>query len=583
MVWKNWKFSSSCQLESLRQSFRALVGSHCSLPEIMFCSRIHPLKPTLLDPFTAATTAWLREVLEQRHDDGCFRQDEWLTLIAFGKLRQQQAVTLLLPSHSNYLGFHSLTEPAQLGAFIAAQASIVWGQQLTQEMSKLAGPNSTKAGTCLANLWCHFSDPALFMKLQKAKVLLREMVNVLQELPGHGPFIAKNIVETATECIAFEWHCCCFRRPKFGQQADAWLLGRPCCGSWTWSLGVGKVLLWRRVWEEELWRRATVRQQVVPGCHNLLQGWLALLPEAWRVLKCKLCGASSKEPLTTTARKLWATISGDHEGILVSLTPRSAKDRLDNGTIIKHLLYLAAGEWKRPSSVFMLLVAILERWHIESWYYSVSAFGVFFQMWISKAAVIGRVLSLPWFLALLGVWTCLRWPRSWKKLHRRIFCLFSRCLHQLDFLDIKAITVIMPRLLFSEILSDRGRVSRSDVWWLMVVLRIQVCFSRLVQMRFFSAVFGSHVGYVYSTMGAPLCNGNQASKRRFICSRHLFTSIAFSYFIRTADTSLTMLADFHGTWRIRVFEFQTMSVPHGLVVRKDWLPHILAGTVGCVV
>ena len=47
----------------------------------MFCSRIHPLKPTLLDPFTAATTAWFREVLGQRHDPGCLNVSEWITLI----------------------------------------------------------------------------------------------------------------------------------------------------------------------------------------------------------------------------------------------------------------------------------------------------------------------------------------------------------------------------------------------------------------------------------------------------------------------------------------------------------------------
>ena len=139
---------------------------------------------------------WFREVLGERHGPGCLSVSEWITLIAFGKLRQHSSVTLLLPSHSNYLGFHPLTEPGQMGRFIAAQDSIVWAQRLMQEVSKLAGTNSTKASVCLANLWCHFSDPTLFMKLQRAKDYYG-MVNVLQEMPGHGPFIAKDIVKTA--------------------------------------------------------------------------------------------------------------------------------------------------------------------------------------------------------------------------------------------------------------------------------------------------------------------------------------------------------------------------------------------------
>ena len=192
--------SSTCRLQSLRPCCHAYIGTHCSLPEIMFCSRIHPLKPTLLDPFTAATAAWLREVTGEQNRRGYMTAPEWITLIAFGKLRQQSAVTLLLPSHSNYLGFHSLAEPSQMGIFIAAQDSIAWTQQLTQEMSKVGGLNSTKASVCLANLWSQFSDPTIFVKLQRTKDY-HGMVQVLQELPGHGPFIAKNIVETVLNAV----------------------------------------------------------------------------------------------------------------------------------------------------------------------------------------------------------------------------------------------------------------------------------------------------------------------------------------------------------------------------------------------
>ena len=197
---KKLKAPSSCQLQSLRPSCRAYVGTHCSLPEIMFCTRIHPLKPTLLDPFTAATAAWLREVTSQRDESGYLTVSDWITLIAFGKLRQQSAVTLLLPFHSNYLGFHSLAKPDQLGIFIAAQDSIAWTQQLTQEMSKLGGLNSTKASMCLANLWSQFSHPTIVEQLRMTKDYYG-MVQVLQGLHGHGPFIAKNIAETVLNAV----------------------------------------------------------------------------------------------------------------------------------------------------------------------------------------------------------------------------------------------------------------------------------------------------------------------------------------------------------------------------------------------
>ena len=245
------------------------------------------------DPFTAATTAWLREVLDQRHGDGCLNVPEWRTLIAFGKLRQHCAVTLLLPSHSNYLGFHSLAEPGQMGSFIAAQDAIVWAQQITQEISKLAGTNSTKAGMCLANLWCHFSDTTLFMKLQTAKDYYG-MVNVLQELPGHGPFIAKNIVETVLNAL----HLSGVATADIGPNLKAVMrdyLADPVAVLGPGPLALGKFF-------------SLTRRLVLP-------------PEAWRVLKCKLCGASWKEPLTTTAHKLWATISGDHEGSCSHLLP----------------------------------------------------------------------------------------------------------------------------------------------------------------------------------------------------------------------------------------------------------------------
>ena len=44
---------------------------NCAPPEVMYCSRIHPVKPSMQDPFTRACVEWLQET------------------IAFGKLRQE--------------------------------------------------------------------------------------------------------------------------------------------------------------------------------------------------------------------------------------------------------------------------------------------------------------------------------------------------------------------------------------------------------------------------------------------------------------------------------------------------------------
>ena len=110
------------QAGKMMDGCKQYVGQSCTLPEIMYCSRIHPVKPSTQDPFTRACVVWLQEAMGTARRP--LSSGEWLALIAFGKLRQESAVCLLTPSHSAYVGFCSLESAEQLGAFIAKQAAL---------------------------------------------------------------------------------------------------------------------------------------------------------------------------------------------------------------------------------------------------------------------------------------------------------------------------------------------------------------------------------------------------------------------------------------------------------------------------
>ena len=127
------KFPLNCQKH---------LGTHCTLPEIMYCSQIHGMRPSLKDPLTAATTQWLEASIGNPAE---MSNAHWLTLKAFGKLRQASSVNLLTVGHPQYIGFATISSVHNLGDFIAAQDSVTFRQQQTQEMSKIPGANSAKA------------------------------------------------------------------------------------------------------------------------------------------------------------------------------------------------------------------------------------------------------------------------------------------------------------------------------------------------------------------------------------------------------------------------------------------------------
>ncbi|CAJ1368938.1 unnamed protein product, partial [Effrenium voratum] len=186
------------QAGKMMDGCKQYVGQSCTLPEIMYCSRIHPVKPSTQDPFTRACVVWLQEAMGTARRP--LSSGEWLALIAFGKLRQESAVCLLTPSHSAYVGFCSLESAEQLGAFIAKQDTVEWHQQLTQEVSKLPGPNSARASVCLAQLWQLLSQAPLLASCASCSTYLG-LVHELKTLPGHGDFVAKNIAETVLNAI----------------------------------------------------------------------------------------------------------------------------------------------------------------------------------------------------------------------------------------------------------------------------------------------------------------------------------------------------------------------------------------------
>ena len=174
-----------------------LLGTHCALPEIQFLSRIHPMRPTVRDPYTAATVEWLLQF------DGPLSDAECLTFLCMGKLRQAASVKLLVSTSGNYLGFTSLDTPERLGKYIAMQDTIVWGQQLTQEMLKLPKCNSFRASTVLSSIYAFYNLPGTLMaKLQQCETYL-QMVMELKTIPGQREFISKNVVETILNAIAF--------------------------------------------------------------------------------------------------------------------------------------------------------------------------------------------------------------------------------------------------------------------------------------------------------------------------------------------------------------------------------------------
>ena len=70
------------------------------------------------------------------------------------------------------------------------------------------------------------------------------MVNVLQEMPGHGPFIAKNSVEAALNAV----HLSSIATADLGPNSRAVMRGYLADPvAWAWSLGIRKVVLWHRV------------------------------------------------------------------------------------------------------------------------------------------------------------------------------------------------------------------------------------------------------------------------------------------------------------------------------------------------
>ena len=157
----------------------------------MFCSQIHGMRPSLKDPLTLATVTWLEAVISNPVE---MTSAHWITLKAFGKLRQVAAVQLLTPTHGSYLGFSSLASPHNLGDFIDAQDGIVWQQQVTQEISKIPGGNSAKTSTILCQFWSLMRRPDFVADVRGCETYF-DMVQMWEEVPGNGPYSAKNCVE----------------------------------------------------------------------------------------------------------------------------------------------------------------------------------------------------------------------------------------------------------------------------------------------------------------------------------------------------------------------------------------------------
>jgi len=61
----------------------------------MFCSQIHDLVADMRDPLTKASAVWVNLVLRE----GPFEYHHFLTLYAFGKLRQSKSIECLTPGH----------------------------------------------------------------------------------------------------------------------------------------------------------------------------------------------------------------------------------------------------------------------------------------------------------------------------------------------------------------------------------------------------------------------------------------------------------------------------------------------------
>lgn len=185
---------------TLRESCREFIGRHCTLPEVMFCSQLHSVRPSAEDPFTRACVQWLREVL--RDEPRKLSQYEWLTLKCFGRLRQAAAVSLLLPASSNYVGFCVIETAAQLGTFIGAQDAVEWQQQQTQEMSRVPGTNSQKASVCLSLAFALLRSGTFLHDIEACQTYY-DLVNAWQALSGNGKFTAKNCGEAVLIAIHF--------------------------------------------------------------------------------------------------------------------------------------------------------------------------------------------------------------------------------------------------------------------------------------------------------------------------------------------------------------------------------------------
>lgn len=195
---------SAKNLVTLPEKCKPYLKHFASFSQVMFCSQIHEVMATLSDPLTGCSARWLAAAMPEGTN---FTYFHFVTLYCFGHLRQSSSILLLTPDAPNYLGFTLITSAAQLGLFIAAQDTVLWTQQLTQELSKLPTGNSYRASVGLASVWQLLASRAWFDKFGAATTY-KEACTLLETLPSNGPFISKNVLEVLLNAIIFSELTC---------------------------------------------------------------------------------------------------------------------------------------------------------------------------------------------------------------------------------------------------------------------------------------------------------------------------------------------------------------------------------------
>ena len=184
---------------TLAAKCKVFLGRHVGLSTIMFCSQMHQMVATLSDPLTRESAAWLAEAAPNPAE---WSEKHTLTLYAFGLLRQGNAVRLLMPHSSSFLGFRCIETVKQLGEFIQAQDTIEWTQLETRELSKLPGPRSYKAGVRLASMYAYLGGNTFTTALEKQVTYYAAVQIFKVGVPGSGDFIAKHVVEVILNAVS---------------------------------------------------------------------------------------------------------------------------------------------------------------------------------------------------------------------------------------------------------------------------------------------------------------------------------------------------------------------------------------------